>query len=61
MYGDSSSQKAETATKDDLIVADDLLETLMANADGCVGMTVNMIGVNEGIIAFDNDGEYMFM
>jgi peptide deformylase len=55
------SQKAEPATKDDLIVAEDLLETLIANADGCVGMAANMIGVNKRIIAFDNDGEYMFM
>ncbi|MGM9613528.1 MAG: peptide deformylase, partial [Butyricicoccus sp.] len=49
------SQKAEPATKDDLQTADDLLDTLRANAAGCVGMAANMIGVNKRIIAFDNE------
>ena len=53
------AQKAEPATADDLVVAQDLLETLAAHKDGCVGMAANMIGVNKRIIAFDNDGEYM--
>lgn len=52
------AQKAEAATAADLPVADDLLETLVAHKDGCVGMAANMIGVNRRIIAFDNDGEY---
>ena len=55
------SQKAEPATPDDISVASDLLETLIAHQDGCVGMAANMIGVNKRIIAFDNDGEYMVM
>ena len=55
------AQKAETATKDDLQTADDLLDTLRANAAGCVGMAANMIGVNKRIIAFDNEGSYMVM
>ena len=55
------SQKAEPATADDLSVAQDLLETLAAHKDGCVGMAANMIGVNKRIIAFDNEGEYMVM
>ena len=55
------AQKAEPATADDLVVAQDLLETLAAHKDGCVGMAANMIGVNKRIIAFDNDGEYMVM
>ena len=55
------AQKSEPATKDDLPVAVDLLDTLKANADGCVGMAANMIGVKKRIIAFDNDGEYMVM
>lgn len=53
--------RAEPATPVDLPVADDLLETLEANKDGCVGMAANMIGVNKRIIAFDHDGEYMVM
>ena len=55
------AQKAEPATADDLVVAQDLLETLVAHKDGCVGMAANMIGVNKRIIAFDNEGEYMVM
>ena len=55
------SQKAEPATADDLSVAQDLLDTLTAHKDGCVGMAANMIGVNKRIIAFDNIGEYMVM
>ena len=55
------SQKAESATPDDIPVAADLLETLIAHQDGCVGMAANMIGVNKRIIAFDNDGEYTVM
>ena len=55
------SQEAEAATEADLPVADDLLETLIAHKDGCVGMAANMIGVNKRIIAFDNDGEYMVL
>ena len=55
------SEKAEIATKDDIQVANDLLETLISHKDGCVGMAANMIGENKRIIAFDNDGEYMVM
>ncbi len=55
------AQKAEIATADDLPTAQDLLDTLAAHEDGCVGMAANMIGVNKRIIAFDNDGEYMLM
>ena len=55
------AQKAEPATADDLGVAQDLLDTLAAHKDGCVGMAANMIGVGKRIIAFDNEGEYMLM
>ncbi|MGE4277755.1 MAG: peptide deformylase [Lawsonibacter sp.] len=58
---DFLSQRAEPATKDDLLVAADLLETLEAHKNGCVGMAANMIGVNKRIIAFDNEGKYMVM
>ena len=44
--------KSELATKEDLQVAQDLLDTLMAHSDGCVGMAANMIGVRKRIIAF---------
>ena len=55
------SQKSEPATADDLAIVQDLLDTLAAHKDGCVGMAANMIGVNKRIIAFDNIGTYMVM
>lgn len=53
--------KSEPATKDDLQVARDLLDTLAANKAACVGMAANMIGVRKRIIVFDNEGSYMTM
>ncbi len=55
------AQKAAPATADDLATAQDLLDTLTAHRDGCVGMAANMIGVCKRIIAFDNEGTYMVM
>lgn len=55
------AQKSTPATIADLGVARDLLDTLTAHRDGCVGMAANMIGVNKRIIAFDNNGAYMVM
>ena len=55
------AQKAEPAAAEDLGVAQDLLDTLVAHKDDCVGMAANMIGVNKRIIAFDNEGKYMVM
>lgn len=48
----SLSQKAELATKSDSSVVTDLLDTLKANSENCVGMAANMIGVNKRIIVF---------
>lgn len=55
------SLKSEVATKEDLQVAEDLLDTLIAHKDGCVGMAANMIGFRKRIVAFDNEGTYMVM
>lgn len=55
------SQRSAQAAPEDLAAADDLLETLQAHREGCVGMAANMIGVSKRIIAFDNDGEYLVM
>ena len=55
------AQKSVPATKEDLQVAQDLLDTLTAHQDGCVGMAANMIGASKRIIAFDNEGKYMVM
>lgn len=48
----SLAGKSEIATKEDLQVAQDLLDTLIAHKDGCVGMAANMIGAKKHIIAF---------
>ena len=55
------AMKSEAATMEDLQVAQDLLDTLAANKEACVGMAANMIGVRKRIIAFDNEGTYMTM
>ena len=47
------NRKAQPATRADLPVARDLLDTLRANSDRCVGMAANMIGVNKRIIVVD--------
>ena len=44
------AQKSELATKADKQVINDLLDTLRANLDRCVGMAANMIGVKKAII-----------
>ena len=52
------ARKSELATPEDLPVAHDLLETLIAHQDGCVGMAANMIGIRKNIIAFlDESGK----
>ena len=45
------AQKSVDATEDDKQVVTDLLDTLKANLDHCVGMAANMIGVKKNIIA----------
>ena len=55
------SQPSEAATPADKAVVTDLLDTLRAHRDGCVGMAANMIGVAKRIIVFDNEGSYMTM
>lgn len=44
--------KSEAATKEDLQIAQDLIDTLITQRDSCVGMAANMIGVKKRIIAF---------
>ena len=55
------ARKSEPATKEDLEIVRDLLETLAFHKEGCVGMAANMIGITKRIIAFDNEGTYMVM
>ena len=53
--------KSQNATPEDVQVAQDLLDTLAAHREGCVGMAANMIGVRKRIIVFDNEGTDMVM
>lgn len=46
------AQKSENATKNDINVIEDLIDTLRANIDDCVGMAANMIGIKKRIIVF---------
>ncbi len=55
------ARKSQPAGAEDLEVARDLLDTLTAHKEGCVGMAANMIGVCKRIIVFDNQGSYMTM
>lgn len=52
---------AKPATKEDAPIAWDLLDTLIANKDACVGMAANMIGIHKRIIVFESEGSYMTM
>ena len=55
------SVKSVSASAEDLEVARDLLDTLRANREACVGMAANMIGVNKRIIVFDDNGSLSLM
>lgn len=54
------SQKAEKATEQDKYIANDLLDTLKANRNRCVGLAANMIGYNKAIICVSG-GLYDFV
>ena len=45
-------QKSEPATKEDISVVNDLIDTLRANLEHCVGMAANMIGIKKRILVF---------
>lgn len=55
------SRKSEPATPEDLSIGQDLLDTLEAHRDGCVGMAANMIGQAKRIIVFDDGGKPALM
>ena len=55
------AQKSVPATPADAGIARDLLETLTAHADGCVGMAANMIGVAKRIIAVETEDGYLVL
>ena len=55
------ARKSAEAMKEDLQTAQDLLDTLNAHREGCVGMAANMIGVCKRIIVFDDSGKLSLM
>ena len=55
------AQKSAPATPEDAPIARDLLETLTAHADGCVGMAANMIGEAKCIIAVESEDGYLVL
>lgn len=55
------ARKSQPATKEDLGIAEDLMDTLMAHRETCVGMAANMIGETKRIIAFQDGIGYTLM
>lgn len=55
------AQKSDPATEADRQIMTDLLDTLRANLDRCVGMAANMIGERKRIIVFCNGPMQMIM
>lgn len=55
------SMESERATTEDISVAGDLLDTIIAHKETCVGMAANMIGQKKRIIVFNNDGKFEIM
>ena len=55
------AQKSAPATRDDLNTVQDLLDTIAAHRQTCVGMAANMIGVCRRIIVFDDNGTHTVM
>lgn len=49
------------ATHDDIDIAYDLIDTLKANNDKCVGLAANMIGISKRIIVVEHDGQPLIM
>jgi len=55
------ARSSTPAGKEDLETAQDLLDTLKANRENCVGMAANMIGICKRIIVFDDNGSLSLM
>lgn len=54
-------EKAVLATKEDSYIINDLVDTLEANLEACVGMAANMIGINKRIIVFCDEDKIVPM
>ena len=54
-------QKSEVAAKENIAIAEDLLGTLRAHREHCVGMAANMIGERKSIIAIAEGNRFTAM
>ncbi len=61
LKGEGIFCRAVEATREDISIARDLLDTLKANSSICVGMAANMIGFNKRIIAISLGPLYLAM
>ena len=57
----SLARKSVPATEQDLCIGQDLLDTLRAHEEECVGMAANMIGFHKRIIVVNADGQLLLM
>lgn len=55
------AQKSSPADESDRQTAQDLLDTITAHREECVGMAANMIGVKKRVIVFDDGGVFRVM
>lgn len=55
------SRKATLATKEDLNIMNDLVDTITFYKEECVGMAANMIGINKAIIIVKTEKDYLIM
>ena len=54
-------RKAEKASRKDRAVGRDLLDTLAAHSDTCVGLAANMIGASKAIIAIRDEKRFLLL
>lgn len=52
---------SQEATKEDLSVGEDLLDTLQSNQETCVGLAANMIGVSKRIVVIRDKSDYLLL
>ena len=55
------ARKSQPASREDMQVVQDLMDTFVAHRETCVGMAANMIGEFRNIIIFDNEDAPMVM
>lgn len=55
------SQKCDKATREDQDIITDLLDTINAHKETCVGMAANMIGERKRIIVVKDNQKYLVM